>query len=252
MVFLTGVGEKAGPSAKYDGRSVSLFRVPEGWAGLFAVNVRQEPGAYPLDAAWTDEKSGKTHRRLVVTTVDKDYGTRNLTVPDNQVNLSPEDLARHEKERKLVVAALAVRSSERLWRGPWKKPVPGPSISSFGRRTVMNGVLKPSPHGGVDLDGAEGDFVTAPAAGRVVLAGNHFFAGGSIYLDHGLGLITVYMHLSRIDVKEGQTVADGDPLGLVGMTGRVTGPHLHYGLYLNQISVDPYSVHDLVERLGID
>jgi murein DD-endopeptidase MepM/ murein hydrolase activator NlpD len=104
----------------------------------------------------------------------------------------------------------------------------------------MNGVLNPRPHAGADYRAPEGAPVRAPASGRVVLTGDHFFAGNSIYIDHGQGLITMYFHLSEILVTDGQTVKKGDePIGLVGKTGRVTGAHLHYGVYLNGARIDP-------------
>ena len=112
--------------------------------------------------------------------------------------------------------------------------------SSFGRKTRLNGILNPRPHAGADYRAPEGAPVRAPASGVVILTGDHFFSGNAIYIDHGQGLISMYFHLSKILVEDGQEIKKGDgPIGRGGKTGMVTGAHLHYGVYLNGARIDP-------------
>jgi murein DD-endopeptidase MepM/ murein hydrolase activator NlpD len=174
-----------------------------------------------------------------VTVREKSYGVRTIKVPQRQVDLSKEDQERAAREKALTDMALATRSPERLWSGSFIDPVDGQVNSSFGRQTKINGVLNPRPHAGADYLVPEGTQVRAPARGLVILTGDHFFSGNAVYIDHGQGLISMYFHLSEILVNDGQTVERGDIIAKVGKTGRVTGAHLHYGVYLNGARIDP-------------
>ena len=129
-------------------------------------------------------------------------------------------------------------TARRLWTTPPERPVAGIVTSPYGFRRFFNGVPR-NPHAGADFRAATGTPIRAMFAGRVVLTGNHFFAGGSIYIDSGNGVITEYFHLSEINVRAGDQVTKGQVIGLAGATGRVTGPHLHLGLNLAGQHVDP-------------
>lgn len=237
-------------SAMFNKKPAYFFETSAGTIGLVGVDVMLKPGSYALSVKVLSGKGKNRTKKFAVKVNDIDAGTRYLKVNKSQVNLSKKDLERAKKERKLVRKALSVRTSDRLWQGGFLRPVQGEVISAFGRKTVINGQPRKTPHSGVDLDATTGTPVVAPAAGKVILTGEHFFAGGSVYIDHGQGLISMYFHLSRIDVKEGQEVSPGEQIGRVGATGRVTGPHLHYGTYLNGARISPLNFHAITRQIG--
>jgi hypothetical protein len=240
---------KVPPMGLFDKKPIFFFQTRKGWTGIFGADIMLKPNTMPLLVNYekNDEIVEVTQDLTLIT---KDYGVRVINVPQSQVELSPEDQKRAAAEKKLVDAALATVSPDKLWHGEFLEPVNASINSSFGRRTRMNGVLNPRPHAGADYRAPEGAPVRAPATGRVILTGNHFFAGNSIYIDHGQGLISMYFHLSEILVTDGQMVNKGDePIGLVGKTGRVTGAHLHYGIYLNSARIDPSVFRKLTTTL---
>ncbi len=239
-IVISGLQEDLVPQGLFDGRQVFFYPDKGQMIGLFGADIMLSPGTYPLKITWPGGE-----KILDVPVRDHQYGVRNIKVPPSQVDLSAEDLARVNREKDLTSKALAAQSPLRLWSGPFTEPVAGKVNSSFGRQTKMNGVLKPNPHTGADFRVSEGTAVKAPATGQILLTGDHFFAGKSVYIDHGQGLITMYFHLSAIDVKDGELVNQGQQLGLSGKTGRVSGAHLHYGLYLNGARIDPLVFHKL-------
>jgi len=166
------------------------------------------------------------------------YPVQELTVDDSMVNLSAQDLARADAEERRV-AALWDRAGPRRFTLPLHPPLrrlaPG---RSFGARRIFNGEPR-SPHSGVDYRAAAGTPVETAAAGRVVLAENHFFSGNSVYVDHGGGMVSMYFHLDTMAVVEGDDVERGQAVGTVGSTGRSTGPHLHFGLRWQGARIDP-------------
>lgn len=162
------------------------------------------------------------------------------------MDLSPKDLARATREAERLGRIYARVTPERLWTGGFRLPLEGTQPSdNFGRKRLLNGKPR-SPHAGVDFSAPPGTSVRAPQRGRVALASALFFSGRTVVLDHGLGLFSFYGHLSALDVKEGEMVEAGDPLGRVGATGRATGPHLHWGLRLNGARVDPLDLVGLL------
>src|SRR5207253_2714544 len=154
--------------------------------------------------------------------------------------------ARIQEESRLLGQVYAESAADRLWRGAFVRPVPDAANSRFGSRSVFNGEVR-APHAGADFMSPAGRPVAAPNAGRIVLARDLFFTGHTIVIDHGLQLFSVLAHLSRIDVKEGEMVSAGQPLGLVGATGRVTGPHLHWALRVAGARVDPLSALAVID-----
>jgi murein DD-endopeptidase MepM/ murein hydrolase activator NlpD len=169
----------------------------------------------------------------------KRYLEQRLRVAPGQVELSPADQARYEREREHQLEVMATFSSPADTDSlAMAAPVSGRRSSSFGLRRVFNGKAR-APHAGMDIAAAAGTPVKAPLAARVLDTGDYFFNGGTVWLDHGGGLLTLYCHLSQTSVKPGDALRAGDPLGAVGATGRATGPHLHWGVLLNRTMVDP-------------
>lgn len=175
------------------------------------------------------------------------FAAENLTVKKQFVEPDPEQLARAEAETKRLREIYDHVTPERLWDGKFRVPLDGEfKGTNFGRRRVLNG--KPgSPHGGVDFPAPTGTPVHAAQSGRVVLAEELFFSGNTVIVDHGFGIYTFYCHFSEIDAKVGDTVEAGTVVGKVGATGRVTGPHLHWGLTVERARVNAL---DIVKLLG--
>ncbi len=167
------------------------------------------------------------------------YDTQRLTIKDKRkVEPNAADLQRIAKETARIGKALTRFSEHASVATDFLPPTAGVRSSSFGSRRIFNDQPR-KPHSGMDIAAAEGAPIVAPAAGSVIDSGEFFFNGNTVFIDHGQGLITMYCHLSRIDVKPGDHVKAGDRIGAVGMTGRVTGPHLHWGVSLNNARVDP-------------
>jgi murein DD-endopeptidase MepM/ murein hydrolase activator NlpD len=183
-----------------------------------------------------DSKILELHRVIALTS--KEYPVQRLTLPEAQVTPPEEAWGRIKSERGHIRNALNTISQQRFWTFPFAKPVSGEVSSIYGVQRILNG--KPRwPHRGVDLRAHVGTPVKACNGGQVVLIGDHYYAGKSVYLDHGLGLISMYFHLSRTAVHLHQRVRKGDVIGFSGQSGRATGPHLHFGLSTQGQLVDP-------------
>jgi murein DD-endopeptidase MepM/ murein hydrolase activator NlpD len=227
-----GADEK--PVVTYDGTPVMVLRDGAAWLAVVGLSLDTEPG----DRSITVAQPGREPRDIVFKVSRKQYRTQQLKVPPNQVNLSPEDQSRVDKEQEKTRAAMALFTPEAPDSLRLQPPVPGPRSSSFGLRRVFNGESR-RPHSGMDIAAPKGTPIKAPLGGRIVDTGEYFFNGGNVMIDHGQGLVTMYCHLSKIRVEVGQQVKPGEVIGDVGATGRVTGPHLHWGVILNRTSVDP-------------
>ena len=168
-----------------------------------------------------------------------DYREQRITVENQSfVEQNQEQLDRIWSERKIIDAVLTSFTASPVEGVSLAAPVPGAQSDSFGYRRFFNDQPR-SPHKGMDISGASGQPIVAPREGTVAATGDYFFNGNTVLLDHGQGFITLYCHMSDIAVEEGQRVTTGDVLGAIGATGRVTGPHLHFGTYLNGTAVDP-------------
>lgn len=212
------------------------------WDTLFGIDMGQEPGTYEV-RVWLAGADGTSGQDVVaaIRILPEAFGEERFTVPDSKVHLSEEALARVKREKARIASLWSSGTTERLWEGPFQIPVEGRPGSPFGLRRWINGERR-SPHTGMDIKAPEGRPVWAANSGRVVLVGDFFFAGNAVFLDHGQGIYTMYFHLSKVNVVEGQTLKRGEVLGLVGMTGRATGPHLHWGVRLGGARVDPASL----------
>lgn len=221
------------PAATFDNRPVAVVRDEDGWKAIVGIPLSTEPGAQTLKV----QAQGKTID-VPFRVSEKNYRTQHLTIKnERQVSPNPEDLKRIADETKRSSAALRSFSDG---APPWIliSPVAGVKSDSFGFRRYFNGQPR-KPHSGMDIAAAKGTPIVSPAPGRVIEVGEFFFNGNTVFIDHGSGLVTMYCHLDRIDVKRGAELQSGERIGTVGATGRVTGPHLHWGVSLNGAMIDP-------------
>jgi murein DD-endopeptidase MepM/ murein hydrolase activator NlpD len=221
------------PYVDADGHRALVVQDGSSWIAIIGI---------PLSASLAPRQvivhSGDARQEIQYSIGDKQYASQSLKVAPGQVNLSKADLERVNQEKSIIEHAMSRWSDEQPETLHMPQPIPGVRSSSFGMRRIFNGESR-NPHSGMDIAAPVGTPVRAPLAGTVIDTGNYFFNGNTVFVDHGRGMISMYCHLSAIDVKPGQRVAAGATLGAVGMTGRVTGPHLHWGLSLNRAWVDP-------------
>jgi murein DD-endopeptidase MepM/ murein hydrolase activator NlpD len=225
------------------GSKLQFFRGrdPEAWYALAGVDVQAQTGSFTLQI--TERKPAGATIDLIrnVEILPAHYRTGALTVAPKFVEPGPEELDRIKAERALKDRVFASSAREPLWSGSFRAPVHAPPTDSFGTRRMFNGKLA-SIHQGMDFRAATGTRVHAGNSGVVVLARPLYYEGNCVAIDHGLGLFTISMHLSRIDVHEGDHVATGQLLGLSGATGRVTGPHLHWAVRWQNAYLDPAKI----------
>lgn len=224
-----GPSEKE-PVVRYQGERVLLRRGPKGWKAVVGIRLSAKPGQDSL------EVNGKP---LPFAIRKKRYPEQHLKLDNKrQVNPNAEDEARIAREQLLIAPTWKEWPAGMVASLHFRAPTAGKLSSSFGLRRFFNGEAR-APHPGLDIAAPTGQAVRAPADGIVVLTGVFFFSGNSVFLAHGEGVVSLLCHLSEIDVKPGQRLRTGDLLGKVGMTGRATGPHLHWTLSLNNARVDP-------------
>ncbi len=204
------------------------------WTAIVGIPLAAAPGEAGISVRTPEDGLRQIGYRIA----PKRYSEQQLKVSPRTVDLSPEDLARYERERAHQESVMATFSQPLPASLRMRVPVPGRKSSSFGLRRVFNGQAR-NPHSGMDIAAGTGTPVLAPLPGKVIDVGDYFFNGGTVWLDHGGGLLSMYCHLSAMDAQTGDMLPAGARLGAVGATGRVTGPHLHWGVMLNRAMVDP-------------
>lgn len=223
-------GTRTTPKVTYRGEPVLTRRHGTGWVAVVGIPLSAKPGRDILEVGG---------HAVSFTIKPKRYPEQRVRL-DNQrlVTPNPEDEARIAKEQALMGPAWKARPEGVIPSLSFGSPTPGGLTASFGMRRIFNGQPR-SPHSGLDIRAPQGQAVRAPAAGVVVLTGDFFYSGNAVFLAHGEGVVSLFAHLSKVTVKQGQVVEAGDRLGEVGKTGRATGPHLHWSLSLNNARVDP-------------
>ena len=229
------VDSEPAPAAVFAGSRVMVLRHDGRWLALVGLPLTLEPGP---QAVTIHDGRGNT-RDYPFTVQPKEYAAQYLTLKNKRmVEPTEEDLARIAREQAIIQHAFTAWSDTSLMSLRCFPPVRGPVTSVFGLRRFFNKEPR-QPHSGIDIAAPVGTAVVAPLAGTVIETGEYFFNGKTVFLDHGQGLISMFNHLSRIDVERGARVNQGQEIGKVGMSGRVTGPHLHWTISLNNSRVDP-------------
>jgi hypothetical protein len=233
------------------GRRVTFFPEPRpgeppGFVALLGVDLQDEPGTHELAVEVTSHERKKQLSYNILVVKEK-FHVEHLKLPKDKVDLDEKSLVRWKAEQEQVKEALATDSQLRLWQTTFVEPVNGKRTGIFGSVRIMNGQAR-NPHNGEDIGAPLGADVAASNDGIVRLTVDHIFSGKGVYVDHGLGLYSMYFHLSEVLVKEGDLVRAGQVVGKVGATGRATGPHLHWGVKINGARVNPYALLDLPFR----
>jgi len=220
------------------------------FSALFGADVEAKATVSKFSLKVVRQSGQERQTELPVKVKAKTFRTESFSVAPSFDHMTAETLEEIGREQAAFKRAFAAPAAERLWEPPFVRPVPHEaSASSFGSRRIINGTAR-APHSGTDLSAPAGAEVAAANHGRVVLVGNFFFAGGSVVLDHGGGLFTMYFHLSEFKVEEGAMIKKGDIVGLSGATGRVTGPHLHWGARLANARIEPFELLKKISNSG--
>ena len=210
------------------------------YAGLLGIDMQDTPGVHELKIT-LESQEGTQQLSYGILVVKNNYSLQRLTLPRKKVELDPKTLKRVLAEQKELKNVFQYSTPHPLWTGPFHQPVEGRITGVFGSRRIINGQPR-NPHSGEDIAAPQGTDVAAMNAGVVRLIIHHFFTGNGVILDHGVGLYSMYFHLSKVSVQQGQLVKPGQVIGQVGSTGRASGPHLHWGVRLNNSRVNPYSL----------
>jgi Peptidase family M23 len=242
LMIVHGVGPDATVEGAVAGRPLAFFPYGDGMAAVAGVDLETRPGRHEWTMAVGARGEVPRVLRGRITIKPRQFAVQKLTLPPGLVDLDDETIRRVETETERLRTLYRTITPERLWRGRFTSPVAGAGPGEgFGARRVINGKPR-SPHSGLDYPADHGTPVVAANAGRVALIADFFFPGRLVVLDHGLGLYTLYFHLQRALVGEGEAVDRGQPIGEVGSTGRATGPHLHFGVHIGMARVDPTSL----------
>jgi murein DD-endopeptidase MepM/ murein hydrolase activator NlpD len=224
------------------GRRAPLVRRGSEWIGIVGVDLDTAAGIQSADVTFRYDDGRARAQRESISVRAGEYPTTRLTVEPRFVELSPEDQARAARESEEIAEIYATLTPEAYWTAPFQTPIPGITAgTNFGHRRIFNDQPR-APHSGADLRAATGTPIRAANRGRVALAKDLFFSGNAVFIDHGLGVYSAYLHLSELRVAPGAMVERGEVIGLAGATGRVTGPHLHWGVRVLDARVDPFTL----------
>lgn len=225
----------------WHGKTVPAFRTGDAWRTFVGVDVETKPGAEHAEAVMTMDDGRVERRDVTIDVVAKKFEVSRLNVAEKFVEPNKLEAQRAARESHEVDALYGRITTDIVPDEPFTVPIPGETGKNFGERRIFNGEPR-APHSGSDLRASVGTPVHATNRARVVLAKNLYFTGNTVLLDHGFGIYSLYAHLSRIDVRPGQIVKNGQVVGLAGATGRVTAPHLHWGMRVQGARVDPFSL----------
>lgn len=241
LVTVPANGRATEVVGQFLGRRVPFFPdAVSSYVGLLGIDMQDAPGTHEL-AVEVRHPEGPRRLSYNVLVMKEKYPLQHLTLPKGMVDLNEENLVRVKAEREQVRTVLDAVSRDRFWHGRFIEPVSGQVTGAFGRVRIINGQSR-SPHNGEDITAPFGTAVVAANDGIARLTVDHFFSGKAVYVDHGLGLHSMYFHLSEVTVQDGEAVTRGQVIGRVGESGRATGPHLHWAVRLNGARVDPYSL----------
>lgn len=233
---------------RWQERPLAFWTAPDSsgrFQALLGVDLYLSPGRYPLSVKARLENGDQVGCTRSLVVADGNFVVERLEVSRRFVELDSRDLRRARREADRIRNIFGSRTAERFWSGRFESPVSGVGPSgNFGKRRFFNDQPR-SPHSGEDFPAPRGSPVRAAARGRVALADDQFFSGNTVILDHGLGLFTFYGHLDSISVVEGAMVEAGEPIGTIGATGRVTGPHLHWAARLNEARINPMELLEI-------
>lgn len=222
------------PHVFFQKKRVLVLENNKKWVAIVGIPLNTKAGQHAIQV-----QSGKRHDDIHFEVSDKDYPAQYITLKNKRmVNPNPDDNKRINSERPTIYKTLSTWTERPVDELSFSLPVDGRLSSPFGLKRFFNNQPR-NPHSGLDIAARTGATIMAPAPGIVINTGNYYYNGNSVFLDHGQGLITGYFHMSKINVEAGQLVESGTKLGEVGSTGRVTGPHLHWNVYLNNTKVDP-------------
>ncbi len=226
---------------KWQGKTVPFVLLKDSWITVVGVDLDIKPGDHPGDVLVTRADGRMETRSTTIRVESTNFPTTELQVEERFVQLNPADQTRSGREAQEISKIFGVVTPEILWDKPFSAPIPGGRGANFGHRRVFNGEPR-APHNGADLRAQTGTPIRSTNRGRVVMAKNLFFTGNTVIVDHGLGIYSLYAHLSRIDARLNAIIENGQQVGLAGATGRVTGPHLHWGIRVQGARVDPFSL----------
>ena len=247
-VIPLGIESVSAPVVTFNDKRVMVAPHPEQqnhWLAITGIPLSAEKGKHQLMV-----ETNPKQQVVSFQVKDKKYKTQHITIKNKRkVNPNEEDLKRIAEEKQEIVASLAKWSDSESINTSFVIPVKGRLSSPFGLRRYFNKQPR-KPHSGIDIAAPEGTPIVSPADGIIITTGEYFFNGNTVFIDHGQGLVTMYCHMSKITVNPGDKVKQGQQIGAIGKTGRVTGPHLHWAVSMNDVRVDPGLFFDNLQKVA--